>query len=298
MCEGALSSCAAEVTDAQNSILLDGPHDSAEYHSGPVPPELAAAPGLLVRGPAPNVNGTRDSVNLIKRLKGVEYLIELDVQYSDEVVRFAQPVIDELKKRSTNGKVAVVHARRGDKIIPTTALRRCPEQMRKATSPEHIAKVLNEAGAGPGSAVYIMTDEVNITHFEPLTQLGYHWATSLHFHDLMKLLEGCRIGTENSTAAGMCENYFLFLTEHEIMRRVHRDFRIETLGATAWNPIASEFRLFGDFEGECHAVQRSLEPGFAAASAAANKRNANKRNDKRSQRLSVTSGLWSAVFNM
>lgn len=257
-CEGVLSSCVAEVTATQNSFFLNGPHDSVSYHSGEVPPDLAASPGLIVRGPAADVNGTRDSANLLKRLDGMHYQVELDVQYSDEVIRVAQPVIDDLKKRSTNGKVAVVHARRGDKILPKTALKRCPVQLRKATSPEHIAKVLNEVGAEPGSAVYIMTDEVNITHFEPLSKLGYHWATSNHIPNLTKLLHGCRVGTENGTATGLCENYLLFLTEHEIMRRVQRDFRIETLAATPWNPVTSKVVLMQDFDEECNAVNMAL----------------------------------------
>jgi hypothetical protein len=327
MCEGALSSCVAEVTVTQNNIFLNGPHDSVSYHSGEVPPDLAASPGLIVRGPAADVNGTRDSANLLKRLGGMHYQVELDVQYSDEVVRGAQPVIDDLKKRSTNGKVAVVHARRGDKILPTTALKRCPVQLRKATSPEHIAKVLNEAGAEPGSAVYIMTDEVNITHFEPLSKLGYHWATSNHFPILTKLLQGCRLGKANGTAAGLCENYLLFLTEHEIMRRVQKDFRIETLAATAWNPVTSKIVLMHDFNEECHAVKMALDKAqeqqtphilaskeqtspesFAAASAssvtlaatapftapAATATTSTKRNAKRS-RPSASSTLWTMV---
>jgi len=261
LCKGFLSSCVAEVSASQNSIFLSGPHDKVTYHSGQVPPELAASPGLLVRGPAPDINGTRDAANLLKRLDGMTYQVELDVEFSDEAVRGAQPVIDALKKRSTNGKVAVVHARRGDKIMPTTALKRCPEQMRKATSPEHIAKVLKEVGAEPGSAVYVMTDEVNITHFEPLTQLGYHWATFVHFPSLRRLLEGCQARAENGTVTGLCENYLLFLTEHEIMRRVPREYRIETLAATVWNPVTSNTVLFHDFGAECNALKLALREG-------------------------------------
>jgi hypothetical protein len=106
-----------------------------------------------------------------------------------------------------------------------------------------------------------MTDEVNITHFEPLSKLGYHWATSNHIPILTKLLQGCRLSKANGTAAGLCENYLLFLTEHEIMRRVPRDFRIETLAATAWNPITSKIVLMHDFNEECHAVKMALEKG-------------------------------------
>ena len=261
LCKGFLSSCVAEVSASQNDIFLSGPHEKVAYHSGRVPSALAASPGLLVRGPGPDVNGTRDSANLLKRLDGMAYQVELEVEYSDEVVGGAQPVIDELKKRSTNGKVAVVHARRGDKILPTTALKRCPEQMRKATSPEHIAKVLNEVGAEPGSAVYVMTDEVNVTHFEPLRQLGYHWATFVHFPSLRRLLEGCQIKAENGTTAGLCENYLLFLTEHEIMRRVPSHLRVETLAATVWNPVTSKAVLFHDFNAECSALKLALRNG-------------------------------------
>ena len=260
-CMGFLSSCVAEVSASESNVFLSRPHEKVTYHSGRVPSALAASPGLLVRGPGPDVNGTRDSANLLKRLDGMAYQVELEVEYSDEVVGGAQPVIDELKKRSTNGKVAVVHARRGDKILPTTALKRCPEQMRKATSPEHIAKVLNEVGAEPGSAVYVMTDEVNVTHFEPLRQLGYHWATFVHFPSLRRLLEGCQIKAENGTTAGLCENYLLFLTEHEIMRRVPSHLRVETLAATVWNPVTSKAVLFHDFNAECSAFKATLHQG-------------------------------------
>jgi len=261
VCKGFLSSCVAEVSPAQGSLFLSGPHNKVTYHSGAVPPDLAASPGLLVRGPGPDVNGTRDNANLLRRLKGMAYQAEIDVQFSDEAIRGAQPVIDALKKRSANGKVAVVHARRGDKILPTTALKRCPAQMRKATSPKHIAKVLKEVGAEPGSAVYVMTDEVNFTHFEPLTQLGYHWATFVHFPGLKRLLEGCHASTETGTTSGLCENYLLFLTEHEIMRRVPSEFRIETLAATVWNPVTSNTVLFHDFNAECNAFKATLNGG-------------------------------------
>ena len=84
-------------------------------------------------------------------------------------------VVDRLWALSKTGVAAVVHCRRGDKI---TNSKYCPAQMDKATSPARIAEVLDQSGIKPGSAIYIMSNELNLAHFDPLRDVyGYHFLT-------------------------------------------------------------------------------------------------------------------------
>ena len=54
--------------------------------------------------------------------------------------------------------------------------------MDKATSPARIAEVLDQSGIKPGSAIYIMSNEPNLAHFDPLRDdYGYNFLTQAVF---------------------------------------------------------------------------------------------------------------------
>ena len=98
---------------------------------------------------------------------------------SDKVLGAVPSVLDRLRALSKTGVAAVVHCRRGDKI---TNSKYCPAQMDKATSPARIAEVLDQSGIKPGSAIYIMSNEPNLAHFDPLRDVyGYHFLTQAVF---------------------------------------------------------------------------------------------------------------------
>jgi len=131
------------------------------------------------------------------------------------------------------GEIAIVHVRRGDKI---TNKKYCPKEMRMATSPDHIAKVLKRVGLTGGSAIYVMTDETDFNHFNSLiTEYNYTLATNAHFFHLHNLIAGCQQSTLKQQTHGdesmgaLCENYLLFAIEKEIMLSVPKKYRIVTL---------------------------------------------------------------------
>ena len=184
VCEGTLASCVADVSDAQLAQLVEAKHESLGYHDGPVSDTQNAVPGLLRRRPAPPVDRVPDRLNLFRRLPNMTRFIghhRLVASFvaSDKVLGAVPSVVDRLRALSKTGVAAVVHCRRGDKI---TNSKYCPAQMDKATSPARIAEVLDQSGIKPGSAIYIMSNELNLAHFDPLRDVyGYHFLTQAVF---------------------------------------------------------------------------------------------------------------------
>ena len=228
--------------------LLEDPHETILYHGGSVSEAQNAVPGLLRREPGPRVNHVSDQLNLFRKLPNLtEFLTKhrliTTFTASDKVLDAVPPVVDKLRALSDTGTVAVVHCRRGDKI---TSDRYCPEQMHKATSPQRIAEVLAAAGVTPGSAFYLMSSDLNLTHFAPLARTyGYRFLTQDAFPHLANLMTKCL----DPTADGFCENFLLYAIENEIMRAVDRKFRFVTLPKKDMdhNPET----LFSKYKGEC-----------------------------------------------
>ena len=237
-CTGRLADCVTDVSEAQLAELVRAPHTVVHYRHGAVNSTINAAGGLLVRGPAPyaklveenRASETHDKVALVRKLPGFpevlsQYHLKLDLAAPDHVASAVPPVTQWLQTMSSTGKIAVVHVRRGDKI---QSRKYCPKEMRTATSPQHIAKVLERAGVPSGSAVYVMSDETDFNHFRPLMDtFNYKIATNIHFDHLHSLLEGCSyLGQQKGLP---CENYLLFAIEKEIINAVPPDARIVTI---------------------------------------------------------------------
>ena len=254
VCEGTLASCVADVSRAQLAALRSTPHASLLYHGGAVPPEMNARSGLLERVPGPRVNRVSDSLNLVRKLPNLtdflaRHRLVATFAASDKVLDAVPPVTTRLRALSATGDVAVVHCRRGDKI---QRAKYCPAQMHKATSPARIAQLLAEFGLKPGAAVYLMSNDLNLTHFEPLqSEHGYPFLTQGAFPHLTRLLEACAPETEATPPddRALCENYMLYATENEIMRSVPRKFRFVTLPKLDMdhNPTT----LYAAFNDEC-----------------------------------------------
>ncbi|KAH8050600.1 hypothetical protein JL722_11254 [Aureococcus anophagefferens] len=216
------------------------------YHDGAAP-TLNAAPGLLQRRPGPKKNHVSDSLNLFRKLPDLtdflaRHRLVATLAASDTVLDAVPPVAARLKALSTTGRVAVVHCRRGDKL---ERAKYCPAQMDRATSPERIAALLAEFGVEPGSSVYLMSNDRNLTHFAPLaTAFGYPFLTQVDFPHLAALLAACGGG-----GGGLCENSMLYAMENEIMRSVPRKYRFVTLPKADMdhNPTT----LFAAFSAEC-----------------------------------------------
>ena len=71
-----------------------------------------------------------------------------------------------------------------------------------ATDAVHMVKVLAREGVPPGSAVYIMADEADFSHFEPLSRAGYSLYNSFSFPRLARLVAGCGTPEEKQAASG------------------------------------------------------------------------------------------------
>ena len=254
VCEGALASCVADVSKAQLARLLADDHGELLYHDGAAPRALNAAPGLLQRRPGPKKNHVSDSLNLFRKLPDLtdflaRHRLVATFAASDTVLDAVPPVAARLKALSTTGRVAVVHCRRGDKL---ERAKYCPAQMDRATSPARIAQLLAEFGVEPGSSVYLMSNDRNLTHFAPLaTEFGYPFLTQVAFPHLSALLAACGGG-----GGGLCENYMLYAMENEIMRSVPRKYRFVTLPKADMdhNPTT----LFAAFSAECTPHRRRL----------------------------------------
>lgn len=228
-CNGTLASCIADVSYDQMKGVRKGPTAKFFYQAGRVPVDMNQQTGLLMRTSGPHHGDKKDRVSLTRKLPGFNDIISenrltLTLRPSDDITNPIPPVLAYLRRKSKTGTIAVVHARRGDKLEKAGY---CPDQMRTATSPQHIASTLKAANVRPGSAVYVMSNEPDPEHFLPLqTTYGYKLATSANFKHLSDLLKGCDGDVPED---GQCENYFLFAIENEIMRRVPRRFRIPTL---------------------------------------------------------------------
>ena len=140
-----------------------------------------------------------------------------------------------------------MHCRRGDKVkLNHLHNKYCPIQMDAATSPPHVAAVLRQAGVEPGSAVHVMSDDRNLSHFEPLESVyGYPLLTYAAFPHLADLVAGC----DSDDESGYCENYLLFAIENEIMLSFPPKLRFLTLPKV--EPSANPLWLYSAFEKEC-----------------------------------------------
>lgn len=249
VCEGRFASCLAEVSDPQRSRIRDHADLVVEYKDEVTEKQNAHA-GILSRG---SINGSK--ANLLRRLPGVIHSTQtfsLNIHW--EPARFAREaardITKDLHRVSKTGKIAIVHARRGDKITMNDKdeCRYCCHQMVAATSPENIARVLRRNQIAAGSAVYIMTDEANWTHFSPLwTALGYEVTSYYNYSKLASLVRGCaESGTDD------CENYMLFVIEEALMNTVPRESRITTLAPAAHILGGVADTLMTDFRGQCN----------------------------------------------
>ena len=238
VCEGIFSSCVADVKEIPNATT------KVTYQSGLVPEDVNAQDGLLLRTPS----HSEDRVGLARRLTGIrsllsQYHLTLTLKPPPAILAAVPPVLKRLQAETRTGLIAVVHARRGDKINRD---KYCPTEMAKATSADHIATTLHIAGIPPGSSIYLMSNDHNFHHFQPLIDdFGYSVVMSDHFPHLAALLRGCHDDDPRSS----CENYLLFAIENEIMQSVPIDHRIPTLPKHAF-PHSPHY-LMKDFLGLC-----------------------------------------------
>ena len=106
----------------------------------------------------------------------------------------------------------------------------------------HIAEVLTASGVPKGSAVYVMSNEDDSSHFSPLeSAYGFRLRTLNSFPRLAGLM-AC-------DGVGACENYMLFAVENQILAGVPKDRRFVTLfrNGVEHNPHV----LYKAFEKEC-----------------------------------------------
>eukprot|EP00633_Aureoumbra_lagunensis_P001863 CAMPEP_0197295734 /NCGR_PEP_ID=MMETSP0890-20130614/36395_1 /TAXON_ID=44058 ORGANISM="Aureoumbra lagunensis, Strain CCMP1510" /NCGR_SAMPLE_ID=MMETSP0890 /ASSEMBLY_ACC=CAM_ASM_000533 /LENGTH=348 /DNA_ID=CAMNT_0042771885 /DNA_START=405 /DNA_END=1452 /DNA_ORIENTATION=- len=234
LCAVRMADCIAEISEHQLRHLQYDSHTLIPYHNGSISPEINTRHGLLVRGPEPD---SLDKVALVRKLPGFPELlsIPITIQFGNTASqkKAISPVLSWLHMHTLTGEIAIVHVRRGDKI---TNKKYCPKEMRMATSPDHIAKVLKRVGLTGGSAIYVMTDETDFNHFNSLiTEYNYTLATNAHFFHLHNLIAGCQQSTLKQQTHGdesmgaLCENYLLFAIEKEIMLSVPKKYRIVTL---------------------------------------------------------------------
>ena len=209
--------------------------------------------GILTRSSA---NGSM--ANLLRKLPGISPLmkrfsIALNLVPKASIRKAAQSVIADLRRITQTGKIAVVHVRRGDKITVDKKGRcsYCCHTMMKATDPHNIAKVLRRNQIAAGSAVYIMTNEANWTHFAPLWHDDHYevrgWA---QYAEAAALMAGC----DSPEEEGVCENFSLFVLEEDVLNSVPRDRRITTLAPSTHQltPVGGVAdSLMNDFRGEC-----------------------------------------------
>ena len=209
--------------------------------------------GILTRSSA---NGSM--ANLLRKLPGISPLmkrfsIALNLVPKASIRKAAQSVIADLRRITRTGKIAVVHVRRGDKITVDKKGRcsYCCHTMMKATDPHNIAKVLRRNQIAAGSAVYIMTNEANWTHFAPLWH-DYHYEVRgwAQYAEAAALMAGC----DSPEEEGVCENFSLFVLEEDVLNSVPRDRRITTLAPSTHQltPVGGVAdSLMNDFRGEC-----------------------------------------------
>lgn len=209
-CRGRIGDCVADVNEAQLAQLAELPRVLVQFNQS-VSRVQNSQLGLLIRS-------DHERVSLVRKLPGVsQYHITLALKPSAAVLAGVPPVLDWLNQAPSK---AVVHVRRGDKI---TRAKYCPNEMKLATSPQHIARVLGRAHVHNGS-IYVMSDETELNFFQPLRdKFGYDMKTSADFPHLYKLISGCT--TQNAS----CENFLLFAIEKEIMSRVPPKLRFVTL---------------------------------------------------------------------
>lgn len=210
-CRGLMADCVADLTETQLAQLSEVPRILVRLN-GSVSPAQNSQPGLLIRG-------SNERVALVRKLPGmVSSGLRLAYAPTDRVLDGVPPVLKWLNLATSK---AVVHVRRGDKIKHA---KYCPNEMRLATSPDHIARVLRRGRVLPGSSIYIMSDETDHAFFQPLhDDYGYDVKTSAHFPHLRTLISGC------TTPRGSCENFLLFAIEKEIMNRLPPRLRFVTL---------------------------------------------------------------------
>jgi len=208
------------------------PHERLTYHAGAVSAAQNRVPGLLRRVPFRRVaNQSKDQLNLVRKLPNLtaflaQHRLDATFHASDRVLDAVPPVTAALAAAATieGAGAAVVHCRRGDKVASNAREKYCPRHMDAATSPARIAALLREFDVAPGAAVYLMSNDLNLTHFAPLRDVhGYPFLTMHDFPHLTNLTRGC------AGAEGQCENYLLYAMETEIMRSVPRKRRFVTL---------------------------------------------------------------------
>lgn len=233
--------------------------------------------------------------NLLKRIPRIashtkHYHLALELKISERVQGYTNPVINHLRYGYRD--TAVVHVRRGNKLLLDTppyipippehpmyqvrvrALRCLVDQFRRATEPSHIAHTLDVGGVSKKAAIYIMTDEMNMSHFQPLSALGYtRWNTYRDFRPLQDLVSGCGgIKRYQSSISEWhakvkeytgplvynefgprCENWLLFVIEEAILASVPIKRRIETMETGKGVHLLTEVKR--DFP--CDAVPRA-----------------------------------------
>ena len=160
VCKGTLASCVADLHADQHAVLRAAAHMRVPYIDTVMAAQNAAEPFLERNATLP---GRKPDVNLIRRMPPWRahqdnYEIAIDWSPSHHIRRTVKEILAELERRSTTGKVAVVHVRRGDKL---SKAKYCGDQIAMATSPAHIAKVLGRIGLPPGTTLYIMSNEEN-----------------------------------------------------------------------------------------------------------------------------------------
>ena len=122
VCQGVLSSCVADVSDAQLGALLEKPHENIRYHDGAVTDAQNAKPGLLQRRPAPrDRNRIKDTINLFRKLPNMtsfigRHRLVANFAASDKILGAVPLVRDRVRALSRTG-AAVVARRRAD-IVP------------------------------------------------------------------------------------------------------------------------------------------------------------------------------------
>lgn len=138
--------------------------------------------------------------------------------------RTAKAVFRAMRRRRE--KIVVAHVRRGDKLTGGTAVQGLDE----STSSQNILRVLHLVSPPSKTAIYIMTNEWNSYHFDPVRK-EYDVTFWFDFKDLRDLLSGCQIPFYPWAADKACESLLAYQIEEEMMELVHPSKRIVTFAS-------------------------------------------------------------------
>ena len=138
--------------------------------------------------------------------------------------RTAKAILRAMKRRRDT--IVVAHVRRGDKLSGGAAVRGLDE----STSAPNILRVLHLVAPPSTTVMYIMTNEWNSYHFDPV-RTEYDVTLWFDFRELRDLLSGCQIPFYPWAADKACESLLAYQIEEEMMELVHPSRRVVTFAS-------------------------------------------------------------------